>query len=182
MSTRRYQLTPELQTTICGYILSGGYPHVAAEATGIPREVFDGWMRRARARAPTKKYRLFYEAIVQARGQVRLAAEAKALTKDPLAWLKCGPGKETPDAPGWTNPPRAQVDGDPEAVNLLLRRETQDLMATLLRILEPFPEVRTRVAEALAVLDTEPPKEGHHGIHGTHGKKTEEGQEEQRKE
>jgi hypothetical protein len=159
MSTRRYQLTAELQTTICGYILSGGYPHVAAEAAGIPREVFDGWMRRARARAPTKKYRLFYEAIVQARGQVRLAAEAKALTKDPLAWLKCGPGKETPDAPGWTNPPRAQVDGDPEAVNLLMRRETQDLMATLLRILEPFPEVRTRVAEALAGLDTEPPPE-----------------------
>ena len=86
---------------------------------------------------------------------MRLAAEAKALLKDPFGWLKCGPGKETPDAPGWTNPPRAQVDGDPEAVNLLLRRETQELVATLLQVLQPFPEVRAAVAEALSKLDAE---------------------------
>jgi len=135
--------------------MSGGYPHVAAEAAGVPREVFDAWLRRARVRRPKKKYRLFFEAILQARAQVRLAAEAKALLKDPFGWLKCGPGKETPDAPGWTNPPRAQVDGDPEAVNLLLRRETQELLATLLQVLQPFPEVRAAVAEALTKFDAE---------------------------
>jgi hypothetical protein len=155
MSIGRYPLTPELQAAICGYILSGGFPHVAAEAAGVPREVFDGWLRRARARRPKKKYRLFFEAIMQARAQVRLAAEAKALLKDPFGWLKCGPGKEMPDAPGWTNPPRAQVDGDSEAVNLLLRRETQELVATLLQVLQPFPEVRAAVAEALSKLDAE---------------------------
>ena len=67
MSIRRYRLTPELQSAICGYILSGGYPHVAAEAAGLPREVFDAWLRRAHARRPATKYRLFYEAIMQAR-------------------------------------------------------------------------------------------------------------------
>ena len=81
MSMPRYPLTPELQSAICGYILSGGYPHVAAEAAGVPREVFDSWLRRARARRPKKKYRLFFEAIMQARAQVRLAAGVAAAVR-----------------------------------------------------------------------------------------------------
>ena len=77
MSIRRYPLTPQMQAAICGYILSGGFPHVAAEAAGVPREVFDGWLRRARARRPKKKYRLFFEAISQARAQVRLVGASR---------------------------------------------------------------------------------------------------------
>jgi hypothetical protein len=154
MSQTRHRLTPAVQTVICRYILSGSYPQVAAEAAGIPREVFDRWMRRAQVRRPKKKYRLFYEAVMQASAQVRLSAEARALAKDPFAWLKCGPGKETADRPGWSNPPRAQ-DRRGQAVNLLLRRETQDLVTTLLRVLQPHPQVRAAVADALAALDAE---------------------------
>ncbi len=156
MTVRRHRLTPAVQTTICRYVLSGGYPHVAAEAAGVPREVFDRWLRLARARRPKRKYRLFYEAVTQAHAQVRLSAEVKALAKDPLAWLKCGPGKEAPDRAGWSNPPKSQPAGTGEAVNLLLRRETQDLVATLLRVLGPYPEVRAAVAEALGAADAEP--------------------------
>jgi len=146
----RHLLTPTLQAAICGHIFAGGFPQVAAEAAGLPREVFERWLRQGRARGARRKYRLFYEAVMQARAQVRLAAECKALAKDPLAWLKSGPGKETPDAPGWTNPLRGLPQGDTEAVNFLLRRETQELVLTLLRLLQPFPEARAAVAEALA--------------------------------
>jgi hypothetical protein len=157
MSTPRHRLTPDIQAAICRYILSGGYPHIAAEAVGLPREVFDRWLRRARSRHPRRKYVLFYEAVMQARAQVRLAAESKALLKDPLAWLKTGPGKDTFDSPGWTNPPRAQALDDAAGVNLLLRQETQVLLTTLLRVLEPFPEARAAVAAALEEAQEERP-------------------------
>ena len=146
----RHPLTPDVQAAICRYVLSGGFPHVAAQAAGVPREVFERWLRLARQRRPKRKYRLFYEAVMQARAQVRLAAEGKALLKDPLAWLKSGPGRDSLDPPGWTNPAKDQGQDDPEAVNLLLRQETQGLMTLLLRVLEPFPEVRTAVADALS--------------------------------
>ena len=151
----RHPLTPDVQAAICRYILSGGFPHVAAWAAGVPRDVFERWLRLARGRRPKRKYRLFYEAVMQARAQVRLAAEVKALAKDPLAWLKSGPGRDSLDAPGWSNPARDQGPDDPEAVNLLLRQETQSLVALLLQALEPFPEVRAAVADALARGETD---------------------------
>jgi len=151
----RHPLTPDVQAAICRYILSGGFPHVAAQAAGVPRRVFERWLRLARCRRPRRKYRLFYEAVMQARAQVRLAAEGKALAKDPLAWLKSGPGRDSLDAPGWTNPAKDQGQGDSEAVNLLMRRETQGLVALLLRVLQPFPEVRAAVADALTRSETD---------------------------
>ncbi len=139
MTTARPRLTIELQALICRYILSGAYPHVAAEAAGLPRDVFLRWYRKRRG---------FRVAIQQAHAQARLGAEARAMTKDPLAWLKCGPGKDAPEAPGWTNPPRAQNQAA-QASRLLERRETQQMIALLLSVLEPFPEVRLAVAEAI---------------------------------
>ena len=41
-----YPLTPDVQKAVCAYIAAGGFPHVAAEAAGVPRHVFDDWMRR----------------------------------------------------------------------------------------------------------------------------------------
>jgi AcrR family transcriptional regulator len=133
------RLTPELQALICRYIISGAYPYVAAGAVGVPREVFTRWFRKRRS---------FRLAILQAHAQARLGAEARAMTKDPLAWLKCGPGKDAPEAPGWTNPPRAQSK-TAETTRLLEQRETQQLIALILRLLEPFPEVRLLMADAL---------------------------------
>jgi hypothetical protein len=153
MTSPRYRLTPSLQAMICRYILSGGYAHVAAEAAGVPRHVFDRWLAHGRARRPKRRYRVFYEAVLQAQAQVRLAAESKALTKDPLAWLKTGPGKDAPDRPGWSNPPKASLPSDHPAVNLLLRRETQEMLTTVLRLLAPYPEVRAAVAAALSAVD-----------------------------
>jgi hypothetical protein len=105
----------------------------------VPRDVFTRWFRKRRS---------FRLAILQAHAQARLGAEARAMTKDPLAWLKCGPGKDAPEAPGWTNPPRAQSK-TAEPTRLLDQPETQQLLALILRVLEPYPEIRLLVADAL---------------------------------
>ena len=39
-------LTPELQGRIVAFVRAGGYPHVAAEAAGVPRHVFERWLKR----------------------------------------------------------------------------------------------------------------------------------------
>lgn len=153
MTRSRYRLTPALQRRICSFIVSGSYPHVAAEAEGIPRAIFDDWLDRGRVRRAPKKYREFYDAVIIARAQVRLSAEAKTLSKDPLAWLKCGPGKEGADGPGWSNPVKGAVPSSDEAAKLLLNREVQELFKTLLTLLEPHPEVRASLAAALMELD-----------------------------
>jgi hypothetical protein len=152
MNAPRHRLTPELQNAIRGYILSGSYPHVAAEAAGLPREVFDLWLRRARVPRAKKRYRLFREAILQARALARLGAEAHVLAKNPLAWLKHGPGRDAPDTPDWSNAVRGQAHSSTEG-RLLMRREVQEVVAVLLRVLQPFPEVRAAVADALDQLD-----------------------------
>jgi len=151
MTASRHRLTLTLQNSICSYIRSGSFPHVAAEAAGVPREVFEDWLKRGQSARSAKKYRLFREAILQAQAIARLAAESRALTNDPLTWLRSGPGKDSPDSPGWSSPPRGTSQGKLGAV--LMQRETQELIVALLRVLQPFPEVRTVVAEALDRLE-----------------------------
>src|SRR6516164_9462118 len=93
--------TPDLEQVVAAYIRAGGFPHVAAEAAGVPRAVFEGWLRRAQAARPGAAYRRFADAVRLAQAQARLGAEIAALKDKPLDWLKAGPGKERPDAPGW---------------------------------------------------------------------------------
>jgi hypothetical protein len=145
------KLTVALREQICGFILSGSYPHIAAEAAGVPREVFEDWMKRGGSPRSAKKYRLFREAVLKAQHQAQLTAESRTLSKDPLNRLKCGPGKETPTSPGWSNPGRggAPKEGD----NWLMHKENQELIEVLLRALEPYPEVRVAVSQALDQLE-----------------------------
>src|SRR5207244_4277507 len=89
-----------------------GFPHVAAEAAGVPKEVFDNWLKKAEKRGTKAPYCAFGDAVRTAVAQARLAAEMKAFQDDPIAWLKSGPGKERPGAPGWTTtikPPPARL-------------------------------------------------------------------------
>src|SRR5438046_10754681 len=103
----RYRLTPEIESQVVSYIRSGGYPWVAAEGAGIPRRVFASWLRRGAKPRCGSKYRRFYEQVMQARAQARLAAELDTRHKDPRYWLTHGPGREHAGAAGWTNPPNA---------------------------------------------------------------------------
>jgi hypothetical protein len=159
MARRRQPLTPQLTERICSFIRAGGFAHVAAEAAGVPREVFEEWLERGRGRRPPRLYRDFCRAVRQAQAEARLAAELKLLEKNPLQWLKCGPGRETPDAAGWTTPVKPLFAGDGRAVNALLLPEIQEVLAAMLEALAPFPEARAALAPFVAGPDADSDRE-----------------------
>jgi hypothetical protein len=154
----RYRLTPEIEGQILSFIRSGGYPWVAAEGAGIPRQVFAQWMRRGVKPRSRQPFRRFYEQVMQARAQARLAAELETRKHDPRYWLTHGPGRERPGAPGWTNPPKALVLEKRKSEERLLSERFLQLVDPVLQALVPFPEARAAVALELEKLGREKPK------------------------
>jgi hypothetical protein len=142
----RYRLTPEVEGAILSYIRSGGYPWVAAEGAGIPRQVFARWMRRGAKLRSRSLYGNFYVRVVQARAQGRLAAEIETRKKDPRYWLTHGPGRESAGAPGWTNPPKPRAIEKKKDERALASKRFLQLIAPVLEALTPFPEARSAIA------------------------------------
>src|SRR5258708_39567226 len=138
------RLTAALEQTVAAYIRAGGFPHVAAEAAGVPRAVFDDWLRRGSAARPGVKYRRFSDAVRLAQAQARLGAEIAALKDKPLDWLKAGPGNERPEAPGWSALAKAQA-GRARPTPLLLQPESQAFLRLLLRAVDAHPEAKASV-------------------------------------
>jgi len=139
------RLTPELECFILAQIRAGSYPHVAAEAVGVPRHVFRAWLKRGRERGRGRCWRLLLH-VRQAQSQARARAEMEALKKDPKFWLRYGPGKEAVDAPRWGPPPKGS----------LKRRSTSQLPPQVLQLLgrlagqlEPFPAARQALLHLL---------------------------------
>jgi hypothetical protein len=139
MTMARYRITAKLQHDIVSFVQAGGFPEVAAEAAGIPREVFRRWMAQAGRPRSSKSVRELAEAVRKAQAQARLSAETEIRTGRPLDWLKCGPGKDAPDSPGWTAPARARPLTDAEKLTLE-DPIVQALILSLLDGLTPFPD------------------------------------------
>src|SRR5271170_2565226 len=108
MNPSRYKLTPEIEKAIVAYILAGGFADVAAEAAGIPREVFERWCRKGEQARAAPRYRAFALAVRKAVAQARLGAEVSVRKDKPLDWLRGGPGRETAGRTGWTANARAR--------------------------------------------------------------------------
>ena len=102
MSDNRVRLTPEVSAQIVAGIRAGGYPHVAAEAWGVPKDVFDDWLERGNRKNAWEPYRSFARDVRQAFAQARLSAEMAGFKKDPKLWLVHGPGRESEQRPGWS--------------------------------------------------------------------------------
>ena len=154
MPATRFHLTPQLRSQIVAGIRAGGYPHVAAEAWGVPKDVFDDWLKRgldANAREP---YRSFACEVRQARAQARLRAELALFQDDPKNWLEHGPGRETDSNPGWSVAVKP-AETLAERRNILLDPELMQLFRTLMQVLLPYPEARVQVAQALMNLGME---------------------------
>jgi hypothetical protein len=157
-----HALTPQIEQMILAGIRAGAFPHIAAEAAGIPRKVFEGWletgnpMERPNGWRPHKQYTPLWQGVMEAKAQARLAAELKAASEDPIAWLRSGPGKETINDPGWSMPIRPQLKQDNRSVNIFLSPQMQGIMASILQVLAPYPEARAAVAAALAEGAREP--------------------------
>ena len=155
MAQKRPLLTPAVETTILAYVRAGGFAHVAAEAAGVSRELFEEWMRKGESKRPVGKYRLFAEAVRQAEAQARLGAEVAALKGKPMDWLKAGPGKETAAKPGWSALAKP-CGGSDKPMSPLLDPDVQELLRTLLRVLERYPDAR---ADVVDVLNSQRPDE-----------------------
>jgi hypothetical protein len=149
MARSRYALTPELAQLIVSYVRAGGYPHVAAEAAGLPLEVFDSWLRRGEEPGGRSPYREFRRDILQAHAQARLKAEVAVLEDRPLDWLKFGPGKETAAAAGWTGPARPRQISATQHDDPLANPAAREVIRALLEHLTAFPDARASAARCL---------------------------------
>ena len=149
----RPRLTPPVRRMIISYIRSGCYDWLAAEAAGVPRAVFEDWLRRGQAGA--RAYRAFAQEVVQARAQARAAAEVAAHQRDPLFWLRHGPGRETSSTPGWSVPVRPLVTAT--HANALESLTVLQLLQLLDASLRAYPEARAAVLQAIDQLHLQDP-------------------------
>jgi hypothetical protein len=150
------RLTPALEEQILGYIRAGGYPHVAAEAAGVSQDRFADWLERGRQPNAREPYRSFARHVSQAAAQARLKAEIEARDKDPRFWLRYGPGRETPDSPGWTGQVKPTAGAARGTADVLTSPEWGQAWFVILSALESFPEARAAAAEAMNRLEPAP--------------------------
>jgi hypothetical protein len=151
----KFRLTPELGKQIAGAIRAGGYPHVAAEAFGVPKDVFDDWLKRGNQKNAWEPHRSFALEVRQAFAQARLRAEAASYEKDPKVWLVHGPGRETEEQPGWSvsvKPTEAVAEGH----NALLDPQLMALFRAVMDVLRPYPDACAKVAQALIKAGVQP--------------------------
>jgi hypothetical protein len=141
--------TPELQKDLLAYIRQGSFPEVAAEAVGVPQGDFRRWLADSTKPDADGSLRAFAAGVRKAMAHARVLAENAIVKKNPLAWLKHGPGRERSDMPGWTLPVRAAAARDQDAADTVARRELAQLCAELVKLLAGFPEARAAVAKAL---------------------------------
>jgi len=132
---------------ILSYVRAGAYPHIAAEAAGIPAELFGRWLLKK-----GKKWTEFADELRQAAAQARIRAEIEVIQANPRAWLREGPGREMPDSPGWSGIVRPIIQSVTN-VNVLASPEWNQLWSVILSVLGQYPEARAALAEALGEFD-----------------------------
>ncbi|HZV06378.1 MAG TPA: hypothetical protein VE999_14960 [Gemmataceae bacterium] len=155
MARARYRLTLALQEKIAAYIRAGGYAHVAAEAAGLPREVFARWLARGERSDAPANYRTFARAIREAEAQARLQAELNVRKEKPLDWLKAGPGKAGADNPGWTIPGKAGGAAADKMDHARVWSEVLHLFGRCAEQLAAYPDARAALSSWLASLPTD---------------------------
>jgi hypothetical protein len=145
---KRLRLTTKLIRDLCGYIRGGAFEQVACEALGVPEELFRDWLARGQGRQARGLVRELACQVRQARALARVKPEMDMRTEQPQLWLLQGPGKETPDSPGWSAPPRSA--GATAAPADRTDTELVDFIVALLQALRPFPDARAAVAPLAA--------------------------------
>ena len=150
----RFRITPGLIHGIALRVEGGAFPHVAAEAEGVPTEVFQEWLERGSRPGAREPYRSLAEGIRNAHGKARCHAEIELHKDQPKVWLLNGPGKISDTLPGWSTPVKGQPKAEKKTVNPLMEKQVQALLVSLVEALAPYPEARAALA---AVLTKEPP-------------------------
>ena len=148
MSAKRFRLTPPLRSQIIAGIHAGGYPHVAAAAFAVPKDIFDDWLKRGVGADAREPYVSFAKDVAQAQAKARLRAEMAVFEAEPKVWLMHGPGRETSESPGWSVSVKA-AEATVESRNVLLDPELMQLFRTLMEVLRPYPDASAQVAQVL---------------------------------
>lgn len=104
------KLTPKVQNDVCAFIRAGMWDHRAAESAGIGRSTFYLWLQRGGAQR-RGIYREFLDEVTKASAQAAGYAETRVYQEKPLEWLRVGPGRDRPGAPGWTDSAEVKVQG-----------------------------------------------------------------------
>jgi hypothetical protein len=140
--SRQPRLTLELHRQIAAAIRAGGFPHIAAQAFGVPAPVWDVWLRRGTARGAREPTRSLVQDVHQAHAQARLRAEINVHAEAPRIWLEHGPGRDRADCPGWAG----AVQAAPTAAerNALCQSGTLEVIHIVQGLLREFPEPRAK--------------------------------------
>ena len=147
-------LTPERHRAIVAAIRAGSYDWIAAEANGIDRDTFRSWMRRG-DKEPVEPYLTFVTDVRTARAQARLSAEIEVRRDQPFNWLRFGPGRERDGEAGWTETSEVKHSG---SVNVINSQELTVISVAIEAALEPFPEAKLSVADAMKRLGSASPE------------------------
>lgn len=122
LNGRRPKIT-QLSSKMVAYVLllirAGGYKQQAAKALGITCVTFNSWLDRGAKdldQGKSTPYSRFLIAVEKAEGEARISAELTVRAKDPLSWLKSGPGKTRHGQPGWTD--EVAVGGGEEPIRV----------------------------------------------------------------
>ena len=75
----------------------------------------------------TLRYTLsLHDALPIARAQARAAAEIEVRRDNPAFWLRVGPGRSRPGAPGWTDRQEIAIEGGVTRFTLALGEHSED--------------------------------------------------------
>jgi hypothetical protein len=148
--SRQPRLTLELHRQIAAAIRAGGFPHIAAQAFGVPAPVWDVWLRRGAARGAREPTRSLVQDVNQAHAQARLRAEINVHGEAPRIWLEHGPGRDRADCPGWAGTVQAAPAASER--NPLLEPGTLEVIHIVQGLLAEFPEPRAKFDQALAQI------------------------------
>jgi hypothetical protein len=104
------KLTDELITQICTLIKGGVFGHVAAQACGVSRRTYFGWMAQGAEGDGPEPYASFAKRVTNAKAIARSKAELRVAKTDPATWLLKGPGRHRQDDEGWTHQSESRVE------------------------------------------------------------------------
>ena len=128
MAGRKTVCTETAMRKLEKYLRGGAFDWVAAEAAGISRRSFYRWI--AWGEEGKEPYAQMEARVRRAKALARVGAELLVRDRNPLAWLRLGPGRERRGEPGWTDgakdggevaPPGEWEEEDPEAAAALAR-------------------------------------------------------------
>jgi hypothetical protein len=148
------RLTPEIARQIAAFVRAGGFAEIAAQAAGVPPELWKLWEQLGRKPRGPRKYRILMQQIDEAAAHARLMAEMEVHKTKPDLWLTRGPGKEREGRPGWSGVVKPLIAlTDARSVNLLQDPQSAALIQLLLAALAPFPDARKAAVRALNGMD-----------------------------